>query len=95
MEKQFVVVAYDIVDDRRRERLHRLLEGYGDPVQYSVFECRLGPKEVEKLRRAVRRTIRRAVDQVRYYFLCTACVRRIEVEGAGPSCAKGEEIITV
>ena len=30
------VVAYDVADDRRRARLHRLLEEYGVPVQESV-----------------------------------------------------------
>lgn len=95
MEKQFVVVAYDVTDDRRRVRLHHLLEGYGDPVQYSVFECRLGPKEMEKMKKAVRRVIRRSLDQVRYYYLCAACVRRIEVEGLGEVEAKDEEAIVV
>ncbi len=33
MQKQFIVVAYDISDDRRRARLHDLLEDYGSPVQ--------------------------------------------------------------
>jgi len=95
MEKQFIVVAYDISDDRRRERLHQLLEGYGYPVQYSVFECRLKPPEIEKMKKAVRRTIRRSLDQVRYYYLCGACVRRIEVEGVGAEEAKEAEAIVV
>lgn len=95
MEKQFVVVAYDVSDDRRRVRLHHLLEGYGDPVQYSVFECQLQRREIEKMKRAVRRVIRQSLDQVRYYYLCAACVRRIEVEGVGAAEAKDEEAIVV
>lgn len=34
-----LLVAYDISDDRRRNRLHRLLRGFGEPVQKSVFVC--------------------------------------------------------
>jgi CRISPR-associated endonuclease Cas2 len=34
-----LLVAYDISDDRRRNRLHRLLRGFGEPVQKSVFIC--------------------------------------------------------
>lgn len=34
-----LLVAYDISDDRRRNRLHRLLRGFGEPVQRSVFLC--------------------------------------------------------
>ena len=34
-----VYVAYDISEQRRRNRLHRLLRGFGEPVQKSVFLC--------------------------------------------------------
>ncbi|MCA1676888.1 MAG: CRISPR-associated endonuclease Cas2 [Actinobacteria bacterium] len=36
-----VVVAYDIVDDGRREDVASLLSGYGPRVQLSVFECQV------------------------------------------------------
>lgn len=78
MAKRFVVVAYDIPDDRRRERLHHVLEGFGTPVQYSVFECLLEARDIERMRRAVVRTIRKRLDHVRYYYLCAACQKRIE-----------------
>jgi len=35
------VVCYDVVDDRRRYRIMKTMTGYGDRVQYSVFECEL------------------------------------------------------
>lgn len=34
-----VLVAYDISDHRRRRRLYRLLSGFGEPLQESVFLC--------------------------------------------------------
>ena len=34
-----LLVAYDISDGRRRNRLHRLLRGFGEPLQKSVFVC--------------------------------------------------------
>lgn len=34
-----VYVAYDISRQRRRKALHRLLRGFGNPVQESVFLC--------------------------------------------------------
>jgi CRISPR-associated endonuclease Cas2 len=34
-----VYVAYDISEDHRRNRLHRLLRGFGEPVQKSIFLC--------------------------------------------------------
>lgn len=34
-----LLVAYDISDDRRRNRLRRLLRGFGEPLQKSLFIC--------------------------------------------------------
>ena len=46
---QFILVVYDISNDRRRTRLHNLLLDFGTPVQYSVFECLLSPKQEMKM----------------------------------------------
>lgn len=78
MAKRFIVVVYDISDDRRRTKLHDLLVQYGTPVQYSVFECLLNEKRLAKIKRDVAKVIKPKVDKVRYYFLCQACVKRIE-----------------
>ena len=78
-----LVVAYDITDDRRRVRLHTLLLGYGDPVQFSVFECDLTPAQATELRRKVRRLLRTG-DRVRFYRLCERCAASIE-ERLGPA----------
>jgi CRISPR-associated protein Cas2 len=74
----FIVVAYDIPDDRRRERLHKVLLSYGTPVQYSLFECLLEEKELARMKRAVRRVIKPRLDNVRYYYLCGTCQARVE-----------------
>ncbi len=77
-----LVVAYDITDDRRRVRLHRLLLGFGDPVQFSVFECELSAGQTKEVRRRVRRLLRPG-DRVRFYALCEHCATSIE-ERLGP-----------
>ena len=94
MTKHFVVVAYDIPDDRRRGRLHKTLLSYGTPVQYSVFECLLEDKELTRMKRAVRRIIKPRLDHVRYYDLCGACQERVETT-AGREVAGDEEVIVV
>ena len=45
----YVVISYDISDDRTRSKVANLLADYGRRVQYSVFECRLDAKRLEKL----------------------------------------------
>ena len=42
------LVCYDIRDARRLRRVHRLLKGYGEPWQFSVFFCQL--KEIDRVR---------------------------------------------
>ena len=49
MGKQFIVVVYDISNDKRRVKLHNLLKDYGTPVQYSVLECYLEALKPGKL----------------------------------------------
>lgn len=48
------VVVYDISDSRERQRISKLLKGFGQRIQKSVFECRLNKtgkrKIIEKLK---------------------------------------------
>ena len=81
-KRAFLLVVYDISNDRRRTKLHDALLDYGTPVQYSVFECWLDKKEQAQLKGVVRRIIRpKREDSVRYYHLCADCVADIEVLG--------------
>ncbi len=43
--RRFFLVSYDIPDDRRRARVFKLMRGWGERVQYSVFCCQLNPRE--------------------------------------------------
>ena len=79
MSDQFVVVVYDISNDRRRTRLHNKLLDFGTPVQYSVFECLLDDEGLARMKKAVMRVIRPRVDRVRFYYLCARCVKQTDV----------------
>lgn len=35
------IVTYDVADDKRWRRLFKLMHGYGEWLQLSVFQCRL------------------------------------------------------
>lgn len=76
------VIAYDISDNRRRNRLFKTLKRYGTSVQESVFECHLTPEQFVNLRRDVELVIKPNLDQVRYYDLCRACSERIQATSA-------------
>jgi len=79
----FVVVVYDIAEDRRRLKLMKLLEGYGRRVQESVFECDLEAKDYRKMMQRLQRLISPRADNVRCYHLCGADVKQIETLGVG------------
>ncbi len=81
----YVVISYDIRDDKRRNKLHKALKDYGTWVQYSVFECQLRPKEFLKLRHRLKQMLDEAEadDSIRFYGLCEECRRKIERLGGG------------
>jgi len=70
------LVAYDIREPKRWRRAYRILRGYGRPLQYSLFRCRLGPTEVERLRWELERVLTDE-DALLFIGLCTGCVERI------------------
>lgn len=76
MNTQFLVVSYDISSSRRRRKVMKVLEGYGERVQYSVFECNLAPKKIEEMRRHLAKLIS-PKDSLRIYFLSADDVKRI------------------
>ena len=47
-DRQFILIIYDIVDNKRRTKFAKLLEGYGTRVQKSAFEAMLSQKSYEK-----------------------------------------------
>lgn len=70
------LVSYDVRDDVRLRQVAKLLEGYGERIQYSVFRCHLTRREAERLRwELTRRTARE--DAWLIVPLCRACVERV------------------
>lgn len=45
--KQFIVVAYDISDDKRRQKIAKILLNYGVRSNYSVFDVNRNQKYSE------------------------------------------------
>jgi CRISPR-associated protein Cas2 len=54
-QEQLWVVAYDSPNNKRRRKVAKLLEGYGERLQRSVFECRLQPHQLQRLRQILGR----------------------------------------
>lgn len=70
------LICYDIADDRRRNRVANLLEGFGRRVQYSVFEAVLDRRLFDKLLSQLQALLDPADDSLTIYPVCAACVPR-------------------
>ena len=61
------MIIYDIVDNRKRVKLAKLLSGYGKRVQKSAFEAMLTTQRSNKLIEEIPRYIDKTEDNVRIY----------------------------
>ena len=85
-------VAYDVVDDKRRTRLSKFLEGRGTRVQYSVFEVVATAEQMRALLVEAMRPRRfdPAEDSLRAYCLCEGCRRATMVAGRAAAVVCGD-----
>lgn len=63
------LVCYDIRDDYRLARVAKTMRGFGDRIQYSVFECQLNRTDLVRCRHALAEIIDHKKDQVLFVDL--------------------------
>ena len=80
-QSSLYVVAYDIPDDKRRTQVHKLLKGFGQWTEFSLFECFLTKKELLQMRGKLNAHLRAGEDRVRIYLICEQCLAKIETVG--------------
>ena len=78
------VVTYDISCDKRRKKVSDLLEGYGQRVQYSVFECVLTAAKYGELCQRLKPRVKMGEDSIRFYPLSGHTLPQVEVWGEPP-----------
>ena len=74
------LVAYDVRDARRLRRCAKLLEGYGERVQYSLFRCRLDAAGRRKLRWELGDVLA-PEDDLLIVPLCGTCAAKVSDTG--------------
>ena len=92
-DKCFILIIYDITDNKRRVKFAKLLEGYGKRVQKSAFEAMLTPQKYDKLVNEIPRFIstKNGEDSVRIYRI----IGKGKVTAWGNSPDFEEEIILI
>ncbi len=78
----FYIVSYDISDDKKRNKVAKTLLDFGTRVQYSVFECILDDKLLEKMTSKLGKVVSDQ-DSIRIYALCARCEGVVKVFGSG------------
>jgi CRISPR-associated protein Cas2 len=75
------LVCYDISNDKRLARVHKTMRGFGDHVQYSVFECQFTETDLARCRHRLSEIINPLEDQILFVDL-------------GPVEGRGDRVIT-
>jgi len=75
------LVTYDICQDKRLVKVHKTMRGFGDHLQYSVFECQLTRADLARCRHLLSTIIDHREDQVLFVDL-------------GPTEGRGDRVIT-
>lgn len=77
--RQRYIVTYDICDPARLRKVFRLLKGYGEHLQLSVFRCDLSRVSLAQMKADVNEVIHAKEDQVL-------------IIDVGPTEGRGEEV---
>lgn len=70
------MVCYDVRDEKRYRKVFKIVKGAGEPVQYSIFRCRLDDRETERLRWRLAQVMA-PEDALLIVDLCPRCARNV------------------
>ena len=79
--RQSYLVCYDISHPRRLAQVAKAMKGFGDRVQFSVFECQMTKADLVRCRYTLGKLIDQRKDQVIFVDL-------------GPAEGRGDRVIT-
>lgn len=74
------IISYDIVDDRRRSQVFKLLKDYGQWIQYSLFEISCNEARWIQLEHQLLSLLSEN-DSLCIYKLCQNCQSRTFYQG--------------
>ncbi len=79
--RRSVLVCYDIADDKRLAKVLKTMKGFGDHLQFSIFECQFTQTDLLQCRHRLGQIIDHRKDQVLFVDL-------------GPVEGRGDRVIT-
>lgn len=71
--RDLYLICYDINSNKKRLKVSRLLEKYGERVNLSVFECLLSKSSLILVSDQLEKMIKKNKDSVKIYYICKEC----------------------
>lgn len=65
-----IIVAYDISDEKRLDKVAKVVKNFGIRVQRSVFECHIDKHHYIRLKKDLSKVIDIQKDHISFYNLC-------------------------
>jgi CRISPR-associated protein Cas2 len=76
--------AYDVADQRRRNRISKKLEQFGIRMQKSLFQCDVTPDMAQNIKASLLRFINQKEDSLLLYSVCERDSQKAEGFGILP-----------
>ena len=89
------LICYDVPDDKRRRKLAELLDGYGDRVQFSVFEAVLPRPVFDNLLNGIQELLFEDDDRLDIYPICRTCGDKVIRLGQSQGWSVGDEDVFI
>ncbi len=93
MKKFQFVIAYDVRDDKIRNKIFRMLRGYGIHAEKSVFECYMTITKLEHLKQDLISLLEAEADTLKIYRLTATKAHAIFSFGKVLDVAPTEEFL--
>jgi len=83
MDDHIYIVAYDISDAKRWRKIFKILHGYGEWLQLSIFQCRLSKTKRAELESRLREIVKGGRDHLVIIDVGPAKNVKLRIESIG------------
>ena len=89
--RRYYIVSYDVADQKRLRRIYKKMCGFGDPLQFSVFQCELSATEKILLLETLNEIVNKREDRVLIIDLGVLRKENDRIEFIGKSLSPQED----
>ena len=88
----YILIPYDISNDKRRRKVEKILSSYGNRVNYSVFEIETTKARFRKIIKALELNTNPKEDHIRIYILGKESLKNSFVLHSNSGIFENEEL---